>query len=234
MKLLTFFNATLVHTQKGLTLTLIFFLTNINIANATSVVVNIEDMGLYNWDMIEKKLPGFGSNGPISLNWDPNNDLFTELLAFNSGYSGGGAAFCFYGEGCALELSVSDENTPVVLESFFLGYFGDEGIVEYDVIDLATETSILFGAPRVSGDSGSLITVDATSSTGFRILFGPDGFNGGINNIAYSYNSILNQEISVIPIPAAVWLFGSSLLGLIGFTRQPISIAFRRITAMPL
>ncbi len=220
MKFLSFLNAIIVYILKGLAL--IIFLTHGNIANATSLVVNIEDMGLNNWDIIERELPGFGSSGPITLNWDPNNDFFTELIAYNSGYSGKGAAFCWYGEACALELSVSEENTSIVLESFFLGYFGEQGIVEYDVIDLETETSILYGAPNISGSSGLLISVDASSDVGFRILFGPDGFNGGINNITYKYNPSLSQDLTVVPIPAAVLFFGSGLLGLISFSRHSI------------
>jgi len=218
MKSVSFLNATIIHTLR--ILALIICLSNINAANATSIIVNIEDMGLQNWDVIHKESLGFGSSGPVTLNWDPNNDFFTELLAYNSGYSGKGAAFCWYGEACALELLVSEENTSIVLESFFLGYFGEEGVVEYDVIDLETESSILYGAPNISGSSGSLISVDASSDVGFRILFGPDGFNGGINNIAYSYSS-LGQGITVVPIPTAVLLFGSSLLGLISFAHQP-------------
>lgn len=201
------------------TLALTMLLTAFNTANATSAIVKVEDLGLLDWDPIEQMAPGAGSSGPVTLNWDPNNNFFTELIAWNWGYSGTGAASCWIGENCALDLSVSDNSTSLTLESFFLGYFGSEGIVEYQVIDLATDTSVLSGAPLVSGSSGSLINVNAVSDVGFRILFGPDGFNGGINNIAYSYDSI-GQGPGSVPIPAAVWFFGSGLIGLIRFARS--------------
>lgn len=216
MNILSFLNIIVVHHLKALVF--LFFLTNINIVNAEVVTVKIEDMGVPNWEVINKLAPGFGSSGPVSLNWDPNDDFFTELLAYNSGYSGGAAAYCWYGENCALELSVTAENTIMQLESFTLGYFGDRGIVEYNVIDLETDTSVFSGAPLVKGDSLSLIDVNASSNKGFLILFGPDGYNGGINNITYSYQS---TTVVHTPIPTAIWLFGSGLIGLIGFTRQP-------------
>jgi hypothetical protein len=197
---------------------LVFFvlITNFNIANASLVTVKIEDSGVFNWDSIQKVTPGFGSSGPISLNWDPNDDLFTELLAYDRDYSGGAAAFCWYGENCALKLSVTAENTIMQLQSFTLGYYGNKGIVQYKVIDLETDTKVISDAQWISGSNQTFIDVNASSDKGFLILFGPDGFNGGINNITYSYQSTPTHA----PIPTAVWLFGSGLLGLIGFARQ--------------
>ncbi len=206
------------------TLIVLSLLAFTNLANAS--LVKVEDAGLYNWQSIQKNAPGFGSSGPITINWDPNNDFYSELLSYDSGYSGGAGAFCFYGNffSCALELSVTAESTIMKLESFTLGYSGDKGIVQYNVIDLATEASVFSGAPWVSGSSVSLIDVNASSDKGFLILFGPDGFNGGINNIAYSYNAYSYNQSAPIPLPTAVWLFGSALIGLIGFSRQSRSV----------
>jgi hypothetical protein len=208
----------------------LLFITNFNIANASLVTVKVEDAGVLNWDPIEKVTPGFGSSGPISLNWDPNDDFFTELLAYGRGYSGGAAAFCWYGENCALKLSVTAENTIMQLESFTLGYFGDQGIVEYNVIDLETDVSVFSGTPLVKGTTLSLIDVNVSSNKGFLIIFGPDGFNGGINNITYNYHS--NIIATPVPIPTAIWLFGSGLIGLIGFARQPICGSYSQIRCM--
>jgi hypothetical protein len=32
------------------------------------------------------------------------------------------------------------------------------------------------------------------------------------------------SSVSVVPIPAAVWLFGTGLIGLVGFTRRKIKV----------
>lgn len=201
-------------------LVLLVFFIPINVANATSTIVKVEDMGLPDWTEIERETPGFGSNGPITLDWDPFNDWYRELIAFNQGYSGKGAAFCWYGENCALKLSVTEENTTLMLESFFLGFYGvGEGDVEFSVFDLATDTNILAGTPEVTGSDGLDIFVNAVSSVGFLILFGPDGYSMGINEIAYSYQSS-NFIVHPVPIPAASWLFISGLIGLLCFTRR--------------
>ncbi|WP_404360112.1 hypothetical protein [Methylotuvimicrobium sp. KM1] len=201
-------------------LVLLIFLIPINVANATSTIVKVEDMGLADWTIIEKEAPGFGSNGPVSLDWDPYNDWFRELIVFNDGYSGKGAAFCWHGENCALKLSVTEENTTLMLESFFLGFYGSgEGNVEFSVFDLETDTNILAGTPLVTGNDGLDIFVNAVSSVGFLILFGPDGYSIGINEIAYSYQSS-NIIVHPVPIPAASWLFVSGLIGLLCFTRR--------------
>lgn len=216
MKFLKFLNIPFVSILK--VLVFFVFITHFNSANASLVTVKVEDAGIDNWESIQKLAPGFGSSGPISLNWDPNKDFFTELLSYDRGYSGSAAAFCWYGENCALKLSVTAENTIMQLESFSLGYYGIKGIVQYKIIDLETDIKVFSGAPWIQGNDQTLIDVNATSNKGFMILFGPDGFNGGINNITYSYQS---TTVVHTPIPAATWLFASGLIGLIGFARQP-------------
>jgi hypothetical protein len=216
MKFLKFLHIPFVSILK--VLVFFVFITHFNSAYASLVTVKIEDAGVVNWESIQKMALGFGSNGPISLNWDPNDDFFTELLAYDRDYSGGAAAFCWYGENCALKLSVTAENTIMQLQSFSLGYYGIKGIVQYKVIDLETDTRVISGSPWIQGNDQTFIDVNATSNKGFMILFGPDGFNGGINNITYSYQS---TTVVHTPIPAAAWLFGFSLFAMIGFTRQP-------------
>lgn len=218
MQFLNTLNTTIFNTLK--TAALIVFLTNFNIANATSVIVKVEEMGLSNWSIAEQLAPGFGSSGPVDLDWDPNNNFFTELLVWNNGYSGQGAVFCWHGEDCALEISTSVEDTSITLESFTIGYYGYGGVVGYDVIDLETNTSLLSDKPWISREEVSLINVNLSSDVGFRILFGYDGFNGGINNIAYSYLPIPTQMPINTPIPTTVWLFASGLLGLMNLARR--------------
>lgn len=199
----------------GLKALMVLFLLTINNFASASVTVKVEDAGLHDWASIQNSRPGFGSNGPVSLDWD------SEILYYSSGYSGGAAAFCFFGDilSCGLGLSVTEENTLMKLESFTLGYSGYGSKVKYSVIDLATETSILSGIPWVSGDQLTFINVNAESDKGFLILFGPDGFNGGINNISYSYSSFSSNPAPV-PIPTAAWLFASMFIGLVRFSRH--------------
>ena len=45
------------------------------------------------------------------------------------------------------------------------------------------------------------------------------GFNGSPTSDGFSRGSIVPVATGVVPVPAAVWLFGSGLIGLFGFAR---------------
>lgn len=71
-------------------------------------------------------------------------------------------------------------------------------------------------------DAFTLVTVS------FDVLFeaGVGAFDLSVNALGDSLGgsiddpTLIGAEVSVIPVPAAVWLFGSALLGLIGFGRR--------------
>jgi hypothetical protein len=52
----------------------------------------------------------------------------------------------------------------------------------------------------------------------FAFLFGTHGGNFK-NNIFYGW-AVRAGDVGAVPVPAAVWLFGSGLLGLIGVARR--------------
>ena len=68
--------------------------------------------------------------------------------------------------------------------------------------------------------------VDDMRVTGYAVTVTPTNSISGINTATATrdvdYDSILyaTWEVSAVPIPAAVWLFGSGLLGLIGVARR--------------
>jgi len=45
-------------------------------------------------------------------------------------------------------------------------------------------------------------------------------YYGGATNPTQPLNALLYRDVSTVPVPAAVWLFGSGLIGLVGFARR--------------
>jgi hypothetical protein len=185
-------------------------------AAAQAALVRVEDMTGGNGTPIEATQPGFGSIGPVTLNWDPDSNPATALLIWRGAYSGRDAAWCGVDASavCALEMTVGGGNN-VELTSFFLGAWPDtDRTIAYTVTDLDGGAVVASGTPTVSGTTGLVVVLPALtiSSVGFRIEFGPDGYNGGINDITY-FPIIVDPPIGV-PTPGALALFGLGLAGL--------------------
>jgi hypothetical protein len=49
---------------------------------------------------------------------------------------------------------------------------------------------------------------------------GSNGSSIAFFNIALFIRAVRDGDVSSVPVPAAVWLFGSGLLGLIGIARR--------------
>jgi len=46
-------------------------------------------------------------------------------------------------------------------------------------------------------------------------------YSGGVNGCAvYAFGDVTLTSITTVPVPAAAWLFGSGLIGLVGFARR--------------
>jgi hypothetical protein len=100
--------------------------------------------------------------------------------------------------------------SQITLSGFDLGSFGVDGssstIVQ--VFDLAGGPALInTGTVTIPALTGRTFAVNAVSAVGFKILFGPDGFNVGISNIGYS--------VSPVPEPGigALWTAGLAALG---------------------
>jgi hypothetical protein len=184
------------------------------VAQAATSTVRVEDAGFTtDRNAIQQLLPGFGSAGPVTLNWDPLATASTALLNWRGSYSGRDAAYCASGINCALDLNVAP-GFFVTLDSFRLGGWPNtDRAISWSVLDLSDSSIVAAGAGTpVSGATGLVLDIGATSATGFRVLFGPDGFNGGINDIVYSS--------APIPEPGTWALMLGGLAGVVGWARR--------------
>ncbi len=83
------------------------------------------------------------------------------------------------------------------------------------------------GSVLISFDSSTFTEVDGTFSLSGTLAAGTYNFDassiaalGNIGTVSADYNFELQlNEISAVPVPAAVWLFASGLIGLFGFSR---------------
>ena len=73
--------------------------------------------------------------------------------------------------------------------------------------------SVSFGG--VGGIEGAAITADASHTSLFNFVL-PDGYSLS----ALNTNFLSNPQLQTVPVPAAVWLFVSGLLGLISMARR--------------
>lgn len=140
-------------------------------------------------------------------------DVFIEasnganLLFWAGDYSGNAAAYAQNSVGVITLTPLA--GATVTLDSFFLGGWPNtDRNIRYIVDDLATAGIDVEVDPAfVSGTNGLGVTPGLSSAQGIRITFGPDGFNGGINNIVFS--------VSAVPEPES-WLMLLAGFGLIG------------------
>ena len=175
-------------------------------ASAIAVAPQIvfEDAYEFNAQAIEKT---FGSiAGQLDTLLEANNG--GNLLFWTEGYSGRPAAYS--GTGIGSITLTPRGGYSVTLLSFFLGAWrNSDRTISYVIDDLATPgVDISFPDAPVSGTSGRTVNLDMTSAAGIRITFGPDGFNGGINNITYS--------LQPVPEPGTWAMLGVGL-GVLGF-----------------
>lgn len=97
------------------------------------------------------------------------------------------------------ELTVNDDDITIDFETASKS-FGRIGVLTFTAL----------------ADAGSVLNFGIEDSNLFiTSFFNTSPSNQPINNIIYR-----GAEVSVVPIPAAVWLFGSGLVGLFGWSRR--------------
>lgn len=165
-------------------------------AEGTGASVQCENFGRIN--------QAYGDSATVDLTYQSSPDATTSMFFWSTGYSG--LSSVAYGDTGATPtiLIVPKAGQVVTLVGFELGSWNnvDRGS-QVTLVDLADNSVVLStGNITVLSATPSSFSVNASSSAGFSIAFGPDGFNVGIDNIQFS--------TSPVPEPAttALWLAG--------------------------
>lgn len=177
-----------------------------------------------------------GWAAPLNLNLNSEPDIFSSFI--NLDYSAAGSLLT--ASGFALNLSLGGTN-DIAGGSFDLSASIDNaGVFSGGTLDiggtiaglgfnsgtLLTGTLTAFGFNGAGGDPLEFLfnatggdALGLYSGLGGIILSGT-GFGGSFANDFGSNPFGAMADVGVVPVPAAVWLFGSALLGLIGYNRR--------------
>jgi hypothetical protein len=157
------------------------------------------------------------SPGGLNFNEDYDGDAFTgcgvgQLACENDGVGIGNDEITM-GQTLNLIFDTAVRITSIEFLDLYKGTYEEQATV---TIDGGTPFSV--NATETSGDGGyANLSLAALVGPGQNIAFTARDFYGDDGNNDYALASI---TVSAVPIPAAIWLFGTALIGLIGFTKR--------------
>jgi hypothetical protein len=172
---------------------------------------------------------------------DPNNGLVQANMGFNWGGSNGiPVSLILDARGFFGAISPGYASSMVIDQNTFAGYGAlpasngmNKGKFPVGPVPMATtslDTTLISSAPVACADAyaagvpdGSCLGLNPSSELG--VIAGDDGIGGSpmIDGPFAGFNAnfdITAIHIASIPVPAAVWLFGSGLVGLAGLARR--------------
>lgn len=188
--------------------------------NAQAATINFDALKPFNnYDPVPT---GYGSTADVAVSYSSLNlngtTAYNDVLLWNSGYATLNSAAFAHTSGLLLSITLTAINPSqaVKLESFDVAAYPGPGNFTRNASDLrvvdGTNPANIFVdyAPyAVPGDAPHTFAPGVTAHS-VRIILGTD-WNNGINNITFN--------VAAVPLPGAVWLFGSALAGL-GLTRK--------------
>jgi hypothetical protein len=160
-------------------------------SGTTSVIDPAVSLNILDWITQTSTASGTATNG------DSWTDALTDLNIFVDNFSNQGLTFSFSYDITAVAMATGDEAQA----NATVDMLDDLGFV--DILAIAAADTMFGPASADDSQMGS-----------FQFTLEAGQFNN-ISGIVDSFGSA-----SAVPVPAAVWLFGSGLLGLVGVARR--------------
>lgn len=151
----------------------------------------------------------YGDSSSVDVTYQASPGSPASMYYWTDSYSGLNAvAFGDSGSGVPTILIVPTAGNVVTLGGFDIGSWPNSTRnSQVTVIDLASGIKLVnTGTIAIPGDAPSSFSINATSSGGFSIAFGPEGYNVGIDNIAFT--------TAPVPEPGTWALMALGLAGL--------------------
>jgi hypothetical protein len=155
----------------------------------------------YSIDIMAIGLPDGTVGGALDISWTGDMALDSIYLATTDPADNGGGLFPGEWEPVSSFFSGVDSTGPGSISGLYVGNFA--GVIGDQAIARLNFTT---GA----GFSGSTISMDAAAIGGTWSSWISGDFT----------NTYEGATINAVPVPAALWLFGSGLIGLVGVARR--------------
>jgi len=158
---------------------------------------------------------GLTQPNPIFTNLAPTIDLVLEGTDFTDAVDG--AAFTFNWDPTVLQYTGTTVANPPWDTATVNDANAANGIVDFVFLGQSVGASSgTFGLATIS------FNVVGAQDSSTDIVFADSAFGGFVapGGIPVVVDYLPGQVVNAVPVPAAVWLFGSGLLGLVGIARR--------------
>ncbi|MCF2906420.1 VPLPA-CTERM sorting domain-containing protein [Octadecabacter sp. CECT 8868] len=163
--------------------------------------------------------------GELDVVWDADTATAANenVLFWNGNYEDLGSVAYSLSSGTGMSITfAAAAGFDALLDGFSIARYANRVVTtSITVVDLADSSVLLDTGDFETTFDGSLdYVLNAQSSAGFEIFFGPDSWNVGISDIAYSSAATAVVNPSPVPLPAAGWMLLAGLGGMAAAGRR--------------
>jgi hypothetical protein len=163
-------------------------------------------------------LGNFGSTANVAVSYTTratrgNGTIFGNNLSYwSNSYSNSDAAYNANGVAGEVVLTLAAPGTLTLRSVDFGGWPNTPRTMQYAVYSLNFASTFVDSSLVTNPAALTTVNFNVASTTGLRFQFGPDAFNGGIQNVVFEYTP---NGTGVIPEPAS-WAMLIAGFGLVG------------------